>query len=86
MRFDDFGEPKKPPRGVDPYVLPTITAMLIAFTIFAPKIYIANEIYLISLKIERNKLALEALKDANSRLNRKMEAKIIAVENPFANE
>ncbi|MDR0665425.1 MAG: hypothetical protein LBF86_07905 [Helicobacteraceae bacterium] len=83
MRFDNFDE-FEPPKGVDQFVLPVIIAMLAGFAIFAPKIYIANEIYAVSLKLERNKAALEALSDGNSRLRRQIESKIIALENPYA--
>ncbi|MDR1452155.1 MAG: hypothetical protein LBI57_07515 [Helicobacteraceae bacterium] len=83
MRFDDFDE-FAPPRGVDQFILPVALAMTLGLAIFAPKIYIANEIYVISLKLERNKTALEALSDGNSRLKRQIESKIIALENPYA--
>ncbi|MDR2638497.1 MAG: hypothetical protein LBC09_01515 [Helicobacteraceae bacterium] len=83
MRFDNFDE-VTPPRGVDQFVAPAAIAMLIGFAIFAPKIYIANEIYVVSLKLERNKAALETLSDSSSRLKRQIESKIIALENPYA--
>ncbi|MDR2153372.1 MAG: hypothetical protein LBO72_11210 [Helicobacteraceae bacterium] len=83
MRFDNFDE-YEPPSGVDQYILPVALAMLAGLAIFAPKIYIANEIYEVSLRIERNKAALETLSDGNSRLKRRIESMIIALENPYA--
>jgi hypothetical protein len=84
MRFDDFDD-LEPPRGVDGFVLPVILAALVGFAIFAPKIYVANEIYVVSLKLERNKIAMESLSDSNARLKRRLETAIIALENPYAN-
>ncbi|GHV03296.1 hypothetical protein AGMMS50229_02000 [Campylobacterota bacterium] len=56
------------PRGIDSLLLPTAVLIAIGFLIFAPKIVIANAIYLKSLQLERGRATLEVLQDENSRL------------------
>lgn len=67
-------------RGIDSYVLPVAVIMFIGLLIFAPKIYIANAIYITSLQIEKNKSALLIVEDENRRLKRAAELKVFEIE------
>lgn len=69
-------------RGIDPYVLPVLLMMVVGLIFFLPKIYMSNNIYLTSLKIERSKTALMILQDENQQLRREMEAQSFKMENP----
>lgn len=69
-------------RGIDPYVLPVLVIMVIGFLFFLPKIYIANNIYLTSLKLERSQTSLLILQDENQQLRREVESDSFKMENP----
>ncbi|MGE4296286.1 MAG: hypothetical protein AB7E49_11340 [Campylobacterales bacterium] len=69
-------------RGIDPYVLPVLIIMTVGFLFFLPKIYIANNIYLTSLQIERSKTAMMVLQDENQQLRRQVESESFKMEHP----
>lgn len=64
---------KNSPKGIDDFVLQTVVFMVVIFIFFFPLIYIGNNIYLASLELERNKVALMVLLDENQQLKRDLQ-------------
>lgn len=79
--FDEAGQ-ERTARGIDPYVIPVVVIMTVGFLFFLPKIFIANNIYLTSLEIERAKAALMVLQDENRQLRREVEARTFELKTP----
>lgn len=71
----------KSPKGIDEFVLPMAFIMFVIIIFFLPFIYIGNNIYLTSLEIERNKIALMILQDENQQLKRDLQVNSFALEN-----
>jgi hypothetical protein len=56
------------PRGIDRDIVKVVLLVAAGLVIFIPKIFIANEIYLKSLKLDWLRTALEVVEDENARL------------------
>ncbi|MDR0747012.1 MAG: hypothetical protein LBE89_03865 [Helicobacteraceae bacterium] len=65
MKLDDLDVA---PRGIDRDIIKVVLLAAAGLVIFAPKVFIANEIYLKSLKLDRLRTALEVVEDENTRL------------------
>lgn len=61
------------PKGIDEFVLQTVFLMFVIFMLVFPFIYIGNNIYLASLELDRNKVALMVLQDENQQLKRELQ-------------
>lgn len=61
------------PKGIDEFVLQTVVVMVFLFLVIFPFVYIGNNIYLASLELERNRVALMVLQDENQQLKRDLQ-------------
>ncbi|MDR3347835.1 MAG: hypothetical protein LBN32_04400 [Helicobacteraceae bacterium] len=78
LEFDDHDDDDK--KGINAFIKPVVAAMVAGFIIFLPKIYIANSIYLESLKLERSRNTLDILQDEHNKLIRAKQRAIFKYE------